>query len=147
MIREAFAAPEWREMEKEFARFVREFELEAGMGVSIEGNAALDVVIPDEIMEEFRAFDSFLEEESIDRKVKEDKQLTQHVSRTLSGEGYGKTEKEAKKEALADLSSAIQAEVQSEFKSIVTVPTDMTEIRNFTSYQRTLKALSCRRGP
>ena len=110
-----------REMEREFARFVREFELEAGMGVSIEGNAALDVVIPDEIMEEFRAFDRFLEEESVERKVKEDKQLTQHVSRTLTGEGYGKTEKEAKKEALADLSSAIQAEVQSEFKSIVTV--------------------------
>lgn len=110
-----------REMEKEFARFVREFELEAGMGVSIEGNAALDVAIPDEIMEEFQAFDNFLEEENRDSTVKEDKQLTRHVSRTLTGEGYGKTDKEAKKEALADLSSAIQAEVQSEFKSIVTV--------------------------
>jgi len=43
-----------------------------------------------------------------------DKHHTQYVSRTLTGEGYGKTEKEAKKEALADLSSAIQSEVQSE---------------------------------
>ncbi len=36
----------------------------------------------------------------------------------LSGKGYGKTEFEAKKSALADLSSAIQIEVQSEFESI-----------------------------
>jgi len=36
----------------------------------------------------------------------------------LMGEGYGKNKTEAKKEALADLSSAIQAEVQSNFQSI-----------------------------
>ena len=33
-------------------------------------------------------------------------------AKQLTGEGYGKTEKEAKKEALGDLSSAIQAEVK-----------------------------------
>ncbi len=36
----------------------------------------------------------------------------------LVGEGYGRTENEAKKEALADLSSAIQADVESNFESI-----------------------------
>jgi hypothetical protein len=36
----------------------------------------------------------------------------------LVGEGYGKNEMEARKSALADLSSAIQVQVQSEFESI-----------------------------
>lgn len=39
----------------------------------------------------------------------------------LAGEGYGKTEKEAKHAALADLSTSIEANVQSEFKQILKV--------------------------
>ena len=40
-------------------------------------------------------------------------------AKELTGEGYGKTEEKAKKTALADLSSAIQVEVKSDFESIV----------------------------
>ena len=40
-------------------------------------------------------------------------------AKELTGEGYGKTEEIAKKTALADLSSAIQVEVKSDFESIV----------------------------
>ncbi|MBE9541945.1 MAG: hypothetical protein IMF01_06465 [Proteobacteria bacterium] len=42
-------------------------------------------------------------------------------ARQITGQGYGKTEKEAKREALGDLSLAIQANIQSEFKQLVTV--------------------------
>lgn len=41
------------------------------------------------------------------------------IADRLSGSGFGPTESEAKKEALADLSQSIKVEVKSEFKSIV----------------------------
>jgi len=45
----------------------------------------------------------------------------------ITGEGYGSTSAEAKKEALADLSQNIKVETQSMFSSIVTVKSDDVE--------------------
>lgn len=45
--------------------------------------------------------------------------LSPAFGKEIIGEGYGKTEELAKKTALADLSSAIQVEVKSDFESIV----------------------------
>ncbi len=42
------------------------------------------------------------------------------IAERLSGSGFGETKKEAKKEALADLSQTIKVEVRSEFKSVIT---------------------------
>jgi len=45
----------------------------------------------------------------------------------LKGEGYGCTEKEAKKEAVADLSSAIEAEVKTSFQTMIKTYGDEVE--------------------
>ncbi len=64
--------------------------------------------------------------------------VCQSEAKTIIGEGFGDTREEAKKAALSDLSSAIQVEVQSSFKSMLTEVNQKVE--EFTQNVITLKS-------
>lgn len=62
----------------------------------------------------------------------------QSEAKTIIGKGFGTTREEAKKEALSDLSSAIQVEVQSSFESMVKEVN--RKVEEFTQNVITLKS-------